>query len=357
MILDRIPRRLVWLLALILLIGTASGFASFLKIAPVETPSRTETETNASTLPSAITCLGYVDGEKGVTSLAPERFGRVAEIVVHEGDAVRAGAILLRLDDRSARLARQQAQAALDAAKIRLAQAQEASRQHPGRLAQQKALLDAAHARLAAARCLLTRKQELVKSRLGDAWEIDAAREQVHEMEALCQVEQEKRAELRRHDAELAVRAAQAETDSVRTQLQESENALEQCVLKAPEDGTVLRILVGRGTMLNAAASQAAILFRPAGPLVVRAEVEQEFASQLAVGQPALVEDEFQVKTRWRGRVQRIADWYTQRRQLSQQPPPFRDVATVECVIALDSVSPPPRLGQRVRVTIGETEP
>ena len=54
----------------------------------------------------------------------------------------------------------------------------------------------------------------------------------------------------------------------------------------------------------------------------------------------------------WRGRVQRVADWYTQRRNPVHEPFELRDVRTVECLIALDAEQTLPRLGQRVRVTI-----
>src|SRR5581483_1928893 len=49
-------------------------------------------------------CFGYADLEDGVISLNPSQPGRVAEVLVQENDEVAAGAPLLRLDDREARL-------------------------------------------------------------------------------------------------------------------------------------------------------------------------------------------------------------------------------------------------------------
>src|SRR5271154_6266149 len=49
-----------------------------------------------------IVCFGHVDVEHGVTGLAPLVAGRVVEVPVREGEALAAGAALLRLDDRSA---------------------------------------------------------------------------------------------------------------------------------------------------------------------------------------------------------------------------------------------------------------
>jgi len=351
---NRITRTLAWLLGVALLIGGATRFGFFLVHSPADAPS-----TGAGSVGddvAGVTCLGYVDGDDGTVSLSPAHPGCVAEILIHEGDSVSSGTVLLRLDDRPARFAREQAQAAREIAEVRLEQAQEGVRQHASRLAQQRAGLDAARSRLAAARHLLARKKELLEVDLAHTREIAAAEEQVNELEAVSRGEQEKLAELQRQDAELQVRSAKADLFASQARLREADYVLDQCVLKAPEAGTVLRVLVGRGTILGGA-PQSAVLFRPNGRRVIRAEVEQEFIGRVAVGQTALVEDEFAHEGRWSGRVIRIAERYAERRSLTQQPPRFTDVPTVECVIALDSEQPQLRFGQRVRVMIGSVLP
>ena len=83
-----------------------------------------------------------------------------------------------------------------------------------------------------------------------------------------------------------------------------------------------------------------------------REKLEQEFAGRLAVGQPAVVEDDGGLGGTWRGRVSRISDWYTQRRAVLQESPQRNDVRTVECLVALEPEQAPLRIGQRVRVWI-----
>jgi multidrug resistance efflux pump len=132
--------------------------------------------------------------------------------------------------------------------------------------------------------------------------------------------------------------------------------ALAECSLRAPEAGTVLRVGAGKGDVLSGYAQQPAILFCGAGQRVVRAEVEQEFAGRVAVGQPAVVADDTRAGWRWRGRVEWVADWYLPRRQALPDPSLFQDVRTVECLIRLDPGQPPLRIGQRVRVLINPAE-
>src|SRR5262249_60112638 len=91
--------------------------------------------------------VGYVEVDGGTVHLAPSQPGRVVEVLAREGDAVKAGAVLLRLDDQPARFALEQAEAAQAAAEAEAARARDAARQHPHRVAAQRAAVEAADRR------------------------------------------------------------------------------------------------------------------------------------------------------------------------------------------------------------------
>src|SRR5437660_9465107 len=61
-----------------------------------------------------VVCFGTVDLEHGVASLDPLQPGRVAEVLVREGQEVPKGAELLRLEDGAARLRLDEATAAVE---------------------------------------------------------------------------------------------------------------------------------------------------------------------------------------------------------------------------------------------------
>src|SRR5262249_47277949 len=125
--------------------------------------------------------------------------------------------------------------------------------------------------------------------------------------------------------------------------------------LRAPAKGKILRILVNTGDLLVAQPKQAAIQFCPEAPRIIRAEIEQEYASRVALGQVALIKDDSAADTEWTGKVTRLSDWYTHRRLILQEPLQFNDVRTLECIIELSPSKKPPRIGQRVRVILGGT--
>lgn len=304
-----------------------------------------------------VVCFGHVDVESGVTPLYPVQPGRVEEVCVKEGDPVRAGAVLLRLDRQAMECRVRQAQADLDAARAQLELARKAKDSQRLKEEAQQAVIDAAGKRLKAAEAQLLRKEELRSlEQVGDQ-EIVAARAQVDEIRAVLRGEQKKLEELRLNDPQLTIQRAEGDVGARQAGLDLAQLGLRECDVKAPTDGTALRVLVGKGETLGGLPKQPAILFCPAGPRLVRAEVEQEFAGNLRIGLPALILDDATHATTWKGKVFRIADWYTQRRSILHEPLQFNDVRTLECLIALDPEAPLPRIGQRVRVVLGSGTP
>jgi multidrug resistance efflux pump len=301
----------------------------------------------------AVVCVGYVDVESGVASLAPLGPGRVTRVEAHENQTVQAGTVLVRLDDRQARLRAREARADLEAARGQLAEAKKLPDRQQTRVAQQRAAVEAAHHRLSGARQDLARQRDLEKARLVDPREVAAAEAKIQELEALERAEQGKLRELGLIDPWAGLERARAEVDARQARLEQANRSVDECLLRAPEDGTVLRILVRPGDVLAAPAGQPAVLFCPRQPRLIRAEVAQELAGRVAVGQAASARDDTtDDAATWAGKVLRVSDWYTRRRSILREPLERNDVRTLECLIALDPGQPPVRVGQRMRATI-----
>jgi multidrug resistance efflux pump len=303
--------------------------------------------------PEGVVCTGRVDLERGVRSLAPLRPGRVAEVLVREGQEVEAGAPLLRLEDREAQFQADEAEAALAAAEAQLEQARELPEQHQAQINRQQAAVEAAALRVASAREALEHKEEWFRKERLEAREVTVARNLVQELEGLERAEREKVRALRLDDPALAVRKARSEADVARARLRQARHQQDECTLRAPAAGTVQRVFVGKGDVFPRQPGLPAVRFCPNEPRLVRAEVDQEFADRVRVGQAALVKDDARPRAVWRGQVVRVADWYDRRRPNPEEPASFTDVQTVEFLVALAPDQPPPRIGQRVRVLIG----
>ncbi len=300
-------------------------------------------------------CFGHVDVKHGITSLYPAQPGRVAAVLVEEDQRVKAGDVLLRLEDTVAGLRVQEARTDLEASQIQLVEVRKRPQQHQARIEQSQAAIEVVQNRLTSARQVCGRKEDLYAKNLTSKTDLDVSRNEVREAEALLQAETKKLEELRLHDPAADVRRAEQEVKAKEARLRLAQDSLKECSVRAPADGKVLRCLVGPGEMLGAIPKQPVLLFCPDGPRFIRAEVVQEFAYQVKVGQPVLIRDDSNDPATWRGRVTSLSDWYTQRRSVLQEPLQFNDVRTLECLIALDPGQPPLKIGQRVRVLIGQS--
>ena len=351
------PSRRSWWLLLLVLLAVSTPAAGLLfsyssRGAPPASGERNQEKSARSAEDEGVVCFGQVDLIHGVTALAPLQPGRVAELLVEEGQTVAEGTVLVRLDDGAARSRVAEAQAALDEAELRLKQTRKLPEQQESRIAQQQDAVNAMKERLSAANRQFARQKKLVEDKLADEKDLAVSKDHVHELEAMLSGEKKRLDDLKQQDVRDDIRRAEKEVEVTKARRDQAQLALEECVLKAPRRGTVLRLLVGPGDVLSSQSKQPAVQFAASGPQIVRADVEQEFIGRVAVGQPAIVQDETRLGRVWKGKVERIADWITQRRSVLQGPLDFTDIRTVEVVIALDSGQPPLRIGQRVRVRI-----
>jgi multidrug resistance efflux pump len=348
-------RRLIWPVVLTVVAAALSSTSLFLGCSA--TPSSTPTGRSSARDNEGVVCFGTVDLEEGVTSLSPLQPGRVAKVLVHENQDVKQGTELLSLEDGAAKSRLAEAEEAVNLAQLQVRQAKKLPDQHRSRVAQQEATLEAARRRLAAARLVLTRKQKMARSKFIDESESAVAEEQVNELEALERAEVQRLDDLKSQDLGADRERAEAELKAAVARRDQARQALEECHLKAPVAGTVLRIHVGPGDVLGAQQAQPAVLFAADGRQVVRASVEQDFVRRIKEGQPAVIQDEADASVTWRGQVERLAGWYSQRRAVLHDPAQLSDVRTLECVIVMDPGHPRLRLGQTVRVYLGVEPP
>jgi multidrug resistance efflux pump len=321
--------------------------------------AETQPQTNEESK-KLVVCFGYADLDGGVIALHPTQPGRVTKILVKENQTVPAGAPLIQLDDRSARLKLDEAKALLDEANARLTKAEKAPEEHRLRLTQQEASVKMARYRLAAAQHTLAARQERLKGeaigRIRDdpttAEGVASTAQRTKEFEEVVFQEEGKLASLKLQDPIADLERVKAETAAMHARWLMAKQVLEELTLKAPEMGKVLRISVTESELLTAPPKRMAIQFCPERPRIIRGEVEQAFAARVEIGQAALIEDDGSPKFTWRGRVSRVSDWYTDRRQIAEENMTQKDIRTLECIVSLDPGQPSLRIGQRVRVTL-----
>jgi HlyD family secretion protein len=339
------------ILALLFLVLPIAGVAWYFTRSktdgPPPGPSLTEID---------VVCLGRVDGQKPVVNLDPVVPGKVVALPAVEGKHFEAGQELLKLDAEAFQLRKKEAEAAVAAADIEVQAAKLDQKLHPLRKSTQEAAVTAAADRAAAARRILEEKQKAKSFGTVTAAELIAAEAEVKQAEQLEGVEKSRLKELEAADPSLKVRAADVKKTIAEIALKQAEKAVRDCVVVAPSAGTVLRVQVSVGEGV-APGVLPPIVFRPDGPLVVRAELEQEFLSRVRPGMKATVRDEVRPDSpTWTGKVVSVGQVVARRRTLLLEPGEMNDVRTVECVVALEGNTEGLLVGQRMRVRIGHGE-
>jgi len=338
----------LWLLGLAVLVASAAGTAWLLKPTGA-TPAAAPKDDSEVAWGE-----GHVDALNGVRALAPAQPGRVVAVAARENDHVAAGAELLRVDDRLARLQLEEAEAAAKGARAQLELARGLPQQHARKLEQQGAAVRAAREVWEIARQENKRLEEQDRNVRVNAATLEAARAHVKQAKALLEAEESRLEELRSHgrDPELALQRAQAEVDAAGARVRTARQVLEGCTLRAPQAGTVLRLEVGVGDTVPLQPLNPLLLFAPDEELIVRAEVAEEFAAEVREGLPATVQDDAPLRPHtWVGKVTRVSKWFARRRSVLLEPGQVNDVRTLECVITLPPDTPL-RIGQRVHVAI-----
>ena len=203
---DRKPERagsgrwVKWIVLLLLLGGAAvSGWQWSRRERPVEVEVATVTQRAAGIQAAVLNATGYVTARRRAT-ISSKITGKVVEVNVEEGMAVRKGQVLARLDDSTARAALMLAEAQLHASR-------EAVRD-----------LDV---RLDEAETTLKRREQLITDGLIAASDLDQARAEVASIHA--------RTDLARSQIEVAER-----------QLEARQTDLDDTIIRAPFSGIAI---------------------------------------------------------------------------------------------------------------------
>lgn len=259
---------------------------------------------------------GRVDVAGGLTRLGTARDGIITSLHASDGAEVKKGALLAQLDDRQARLQL------------------EAARNEVGEI---DARMKPLQIKLAAAERELARVEPLVATQAVARAERDERRDQV----ALIRAESDA---LRAHSA-----AAQ-------TRIKLASLEVELRAVRAPGDGRVIKRFARNGDSAQAAANAPLFLFAPKAPLVVRADLEERFVTQVAPGMPADVILEADESRVLKGRIASIGLAFGTRAP-SDDPAERADVRSVEMIVMLDlgsASASQPLIGQRVMVRIAK---
>lgn len=250
---------------------------------------------------------GEIDVEGGLVQVTAPRDGRIVEVAVEEGDDVKAGAVLAKLDARQAR-------SAVDVADAGRAEAE---------------------ARVAVLKAKLPAATDAAK-RVGEAASAGAATGQSADESATTVAVL--KAEIAA--AEAAVKVARAQADAARMEL-------DALTLTAPVAGRIVHRPVHVGDVVSMAAATELFRILPDRPRIVRAELNEAYVDRIKPGMRAEIVRDSDEGTAIPAKVVRVGEVFGPSR-LDDDPVERAGAHDVTCVLALEGGEF--RIGQRVLV-------
>lgn len=347
--------RVFWFMVLVAAIIGSGWLAARWLLEPPDVPPANNSE---PVIPPEVVCVGHVDVEKGVVALLPRQPGLVTyvadEFVYDKAkqkfvtNRVKAGTVLLKIDDTTARVELQKAKADLTASQEKLRQAQE---QLPvlyaEKLKQQKAAIEALTEARKQYDQEIESKIKLIESGPAGANLRAMRKAAIASFDAKVRAEEAKLGELKVAEPKWTISLAKTEVAVKQAQVQQIIETLKQFEVCAPSDGYVLRVNTRLGELTGPNPKQPALVFLPDRPLIVRAEVLQEWASLVRVGQDVTIEDETFRRLSWVGKVAKVPRSIEKLRSPIMEPFFKNDVRTLECIIEITG-------GDRERLFVGQ---
>ena len=234
----------MWLIVAAILVAVVI-LAAFISRGGKEVPVRAALAVR-STITSSISTNGKIVPVDNFEAHAPAAT-TVTRVLIHEGDRVRGGQLLLQLDDAQAR-----ADAARALAQLRAANANLNAVKHGGtreEVLTTEAQLAKARSERDAAERNLQALQRLQQKGAASAGEVQAAQTRLHAAETDLKLFQQKLADRYSHPE---VQKVQSEAEEARASLAAAEDLLRQSNVRAPRDGIVYSLPVRDGQFVNA---------------------------------------------------------------------------------------------------------
>jgi HlyD family secretion protein len=241
--------------------------------------------------------------EARLVDLAPKVAGRVVEVKVREGDRVRAGDLLVRLDLGETALAVERDRRALEASQARYEDLEAGSREAEIKAAEQEVADRRAAVELA--RPELERQRTLLSKKVGTQRDVDVARADLERAEANLRISEERlrlaREGFRKHQTE----QARYDVDRARSVLKQSETVAKESEIRAPADAVILHRIAEPGLLLGP--GQPALTIGFANRLYVRTFIPETELGRVRQGQEAEVTVDAFPGRRFKARVTEIS--------------------------------------------------
>ncbi|MFA6547012.1 MAG: biotin/lipoyl-binding protein [Limisphaerales bacterium] len=268
-----------------------------------------------SPFPASVAATGILESVRENVKIATPKAALIHKVAVEVGSKVKAGDIVLQLDDREAR----------------------------ARLNTLRAQLEALRAALQADRVMQADAADQL------------ARAEKLSRDNVISVDERKRREFGAQNWDARIARSEAELKAMEAQIAQSQTELDILTVRAPRDGTILQVNVRAGEFAGTTPLEPLIVLGEVEKLQVRAEVDEQNAPLVEPNRPAVAYLKGDTMRELPLRFLRIEPFVIPKRSLTGDSAERVDTRVLQIIFELDRPEVPLYVGQQVDVFIERT--
>jgi multidrug resistance efflux pump len=299
-----------------------------------QTQSASAADRQTIVRPAVLVAPGRVETVRDPVALAFETGGRIVSIDVDEGQAVKAGQVVARLDDRMAAARVASARAAVAGAQASYLMSKRGARTED--LDAAKAELEAAQAAADHSASERDRSEKLGEKGAISSSNVDADNAAARVSAAQATAAQARYNALVKGTRTEQVAAAAAALDAAKAELAAAEVALDQTLLRAPHDGVVLRRFAEVGALVTTVNPTPIISIADLRKLEIRAELDEADVAAISVGMPAYATADAFGDRKFPVRISRITNELGRKTVRDDDPRARVDTRVLEVIAGFD---------------------
>jgi HlyD family secretion protein len=276
--------------------------------------------------------------------------GLVVEVFVKEGDKVKPGTPLCRLDDRQMRAELAVRQANVAAAKADLQRLENEPR--PEEIPVQEAMVSEAQANYAQMADVLRRTQDLMTKRVSTEQELTQAQQNFRAAEAKLTHAQAELKLLKAGVWQYQKDVAKAAVEQAEAQLQQTKTEIDRLVVRALVDGEVLQVNVRPGEFVGAPHVEPLLIIGDVSKMHVRVDVDEHDIPRFSPGNHAVAAIKGNPQLRFPLTYVKTEPYVVPKKSLTGANTERVDTRVLQVIYAFDPSNKPVFVGQQVEVFI-----
>jgi HlyD family secretion protein len=281
--------------------------------------------------------------------------GLVFEVFVKEGDKVKSGAPLLRLDDRQLKAELGIRQANVAAAKSELRRLE--SEPRPEEVPVQEAMVNEANANLAQMADVLKRTQDLYNKRVSTDQEMMQAQQNYRAAEAKSSHAQAQLKLLKAGAWQYQKEVQQAAVEQAVSQLELVKTDLDRLIVRSQVDGEVLQVNVRPGEFVGTPHVEPLMIIGDVTKLHVRVDIDEHDIPRFSPGKSAMATVKGSPHIRFPLTFVKTEPYVIPKRSLTGSNTERVDTRVLQVIYSFDPANKPVFVGQQVEVFIDADAP